>query len=98
MRILKAFLILFFLLNLPVISMAEEAEEFPNPHWAEDEKLCLECHDIVPRRGSGILNLKYEGDIIAVCIRCHGLISRDKSIHATGMVPSKDMHESSLHS
>lgn len=75
------------------LAIAEEMEEFPNPHWAEDEKLCLECHEIVPRRGSGILNLKFNGEIITLCMRCHASLSKDKSIHATGMVPSKEMIE-----
>jgi len=61
-----------------------------NPHWSESKDACLECHEkVVWSRDD--LALKFGGDILQICNRCHGEISKDKYIHATGMVPSPEM-------
>ncbi len=73
---------------LPVF--ASEPESYPNPHWATKQALCLECHEHVPQKG-GLLALRNGGDVNALCNRCHATISKDKYIHASGMIAPQTM-------
>jgi len=70
------------------------AEEggYPNPHWATDKALCLECHEKIPKKG-GFVSLRFNGNIIALCNRCHATISKDRYIHASGMIPPRTMFD-----
>ncbi|MFC1685074.1 hypothetical protein ACFL0R_06355, partial [Pseudomonadota bacterium] len=67
------------------------AEEggYPNPHWATDKALCMECHEKLPKK-HGPLHLRFSS-IIALCNRCHATVSKDRYIHASGMVPPQSM-------
>ena len=77
------------LLLFGTLSFAEDVI-YQNPHWSLNSRDCLECHEKVPHKGEA-LNLKFKGDITALCNRCHGEISKDKYIHASGMVPPQNM-------
>ncbi len=94
MNTLLRFLTLITLAICPLIAAAEEDEtnSYPNPHWSESKEACLQCHKKIPSPG-GALNLLLDGDIINLCNRCHATISKDKYIHASGMVPPQQMVE-----
>ncbi|MBI5893743.1 MAG: hypothetical protein HZB79_08865 [Deltaproteobacteria bacterium] len=68
------------------ISYAAE-KEIINPHWNKDN--CNACH-----KGShptaGNPELKFNGNTIELCNSCHSIISKDKYIHAVGMVPDEE--------
>lgn len=56
-----------------------------NPHWSS--YLCLSCHKDKPK--SGEPNLLGDGDINAVCNRCHKSKYARAEIHPVGIKPSK---------
>jgi len=61
-----------------------------NPHWSKTKDKCLACHEHIPERG-GKLNLRFDGDINTLCNHCHSEISKDKYIHASGMIAPQTM-------
>ncbi|MEI6127063.1 MAG: cytochrome c3 family protein [Pseudomonadota bacterium] len=68
---------------------ADEAPQGPvNPHWTG--KNCIECHTEESPKGRGA-PLKFAGDPVALCARCHktGLSCTD--IHPVGVAPTPDM-------
>lgn len=83
-------LLLCMILFAASIASSSEDEKFPDPHWSLSNNLCLECHDITPF-DSKDLRLRFDGDIMAICNRCHATISKDKAMHATGMIPAQAM-------
>ena len=65
-------------------------EGYPNPHWSSNKSLCLECHEHIPQKG-GAIKLRSKGDINGLCNRCHSKVSKDKYIHASGMIAPQSM-------
>lgn len=94
MRHRSLFILLVFIFS--VVTMAADGrgaqESYPNPHWAKDKKLCLQCHEKLPT-DAGNLYLKFGSDYIALCNNCHAVISKDKYIHAVAMVPPDEQVE-----
>ena len=76
----------------PLPAADDQSPSYPNPHWSDSPDACLECHDKVPKQGDP-LYLRFGGDIMELCNRCHATISKDKYIHAAGMVPPTQMVE-----
>ncbi len=70
----------------------EDYQSYENPHWSDSPDACLQCHEKIPQPGEP-LALLLGGDIINLCNRCHATISKDKYIHASGMVPPQQMVE-----
>ncbi len=83
-------LTLLLLLSTALAAGAENEDLNINPHWSETRDKCLECHDKIPQK-RGKLNLRFGGDINRLCNRCHSEISKDKYIHATGMIAPQTM-------
>lgn len=81
-------LILSFLTVCTFSSYAQDMTT--NPHW--NKKACNVCHEGKPKTGKET-RLKFGGDIIELCNSCHATISKDKYIHAAGMIPAKDMEK-----
>ncbi len=78
------------LLLLAALPVAAEENLNINPHWSKTQDKCLECHDKLPQKG-GKLNLRFGGDVNRLCNRCHSEISKDKYIHASGMIAPQTM-------
>ncbi|HHJ13564.1 MAG TPA: hypothetical protein ENJ79_04195 [Gammaproteobacteria bacterium] len=85
-------LTLLLLLSTALAAGAESENLNINPHWSETRDKCLECHVRTPQKGEP-LYLRFGGNINKVCNRCHSEISKDKYIHATGMIPPRAMFE-----
>jgi len=56
-----------------------------NPHG--QQLMCLSCHSAAPVPGQS--NLAENGDINALCNRCHATDFARKEIHPVGIIPSK---------
>jgi len=88
-NLMQQFIITLFLSLLFSPAIASENLNI-YPHWSKTQDKCLECHEQIPERG-GRTALRFNGDINILCNRCHATISKDKYIHATGMVPPRTM-------
>ncbi len=83
--------LLGLLLTFGMAALAVADEDLTiNPHWSKTKDKCLSCHEHIPERGEQ-LNLRYGGDINRLCNRCHFEISKDKYIHASGMIAPQTM-------
>lgn len=62
-----------------------------NPHGRKDARVCVHCHVGVPAEGSSPRkenNLRYGGDIVAVCTSCH---AGYRHMHPVKIAVSPDM-------
>jgi len=58
-----------------------------NPHRQHQQPMCLSCHSTAPVAGQS--NLAENGNINALCNRCHATGFARKEIHPVGIIPSK---------
>jgi len=68
------------------------ADEIVNPHWSEEN--CIECHvEKQPEINSS--HLRYNGDSIKLCNRCHESDSIKADIHPVDVALTEDMQSRS---
>jgi len=58
-----------------------------NPHWAGI--FCFYCHDEEPKVEEDPLNLKFNGDRVAICIQCHNNRRARADNHPVNIRPSE---------
>ena len=58
-----------------------------NPHRQHQQPMCFSCHSTAPVAGQS--NLAENGNINALCNRCHTSGFARKEIHPVGIIPSK---------
>jgi len=67
-------------------AFAAPSDEIVNPHWTGLH--CLECHS--SQEGGA---LRFNGDIIQICNRCHESATATRERHPSGLAPTEHMTE-----
>ncbi len=82
------FVVLFFCGQKNGVAAGTAREEIVNPHWTG--KNCIECHvEDLPQWKDA--KLKYDGDSVMLCNRCHGTEFARADIHPVGVSLTKEM-------